>query len=293
MKLFRLSIAHFNYYSYICTQNMKKEIRNIFSWATLVVASPWLMLAAGGILYAVAYGGAIPDDSVWKDVAVKAADVLVIGVILGYFTNIAKMLGIFKQDLREIVYMEEHLEKRNDLEQLWDRVSKQMFANKFPGIHSQFLQAIKEYFPDNEVTYYNDYNSFTKVEWHDLANHVIKVTDTVSFELIPESKDKTVNYPMRTWTRIRKGDTYQEELLQFTVNGIDREITQPEEYDELGDKCRKREFELKGADKYEVRYVRQKTYNIDADYYIAFRALARYAPEEDDTPLPQNNPEEG
>lgn len=143
---------------------MANKIKNLFSRQTLIMSSPWLMLVTGLALYVIVYSGAISYSSIWRDVATKAADVLVIGVILGYFTNIAKMLGIFKQDLREIVYMEEHLQKRNDLDNLWDRISKQMFKNKFPIIHTQFLQAIKDYFPQEEVSYYNNYNSFTKVE---------------------------------------------------------------------------------------------------------------------------------
>lgn len=248
------------------------KIKNIFSWATLIVSSPWLMLIAGIALYVIVYFGAIPSDSVWKAVAIKAADVLVIGVILGYFTNIAKMFGIFKQDLRSIVYMEEHIKKRNDIEQLWEKLSKQMFENKFPVIHSEFLQAIKEYFPGNEVSYYNNYNTFTKVEWHDRESHFIKVTDTVSFELIAENKNKKVTYPLRTWTKVKEGDLYQERVIEFTVDGTNREIEDPFESDDLGDKCSERKFVLENSDKYEIKYIREKIYNIDTDYYIGFRA---------------------
>lgn len=248
------------------------RIKNIFSKETLIVSSPWLMLAAGGILYALAYGNVIPEDNVWNGIAIKAADVLVIGVILGYFTNIAKMFGIFKQDLREIVYIEEHLQKRNDLEQLWNRISKQMFENKFPVIHSEFLQAIKEYFPKDEVSYYNNYDAFTKVEWYDRERHVIKATDTVSFELVAENKEKKVTYPLRTWTRVNEGEIYEERVLEFSVNGQPRQINDPEQFEDLGDKCSEREFIMEGSEKYEIRYVREKIYSIDTDYYIGFRA---------------------
>lgn len=248
------------------------RIKNIFSKETLIVSSPWLMLAAGGILYALAYGNVIPEDNVWNGIAIKAADVLVIGVILGYFTNIAKMFGIFKQDLWEIVYIEEHLQKRNDLEQLWNRISKQMFENKFPVIHSEFLQAIKEYFPKDEVSYYNNYDAFTKVEWYDRERHVIKATDTVSFELVAENKEKKVTYPLRTWTRVNEGEIYEERVLEFSVNGQPRQINDPEQFEDLGDKCSEREFIMEGSEKYEIRYVREKIYSIDTDYYIGFRA---------------------
>lgn len=248
------------------------KIKNIFSLKTLVLSSPWLMLVIGIALYVLVYGGVFESYPICKEIATKAADVLVIGVILGYFTNIAKIFGIFKQDLRDIVYLEEHLEKRNDLEKLWDTISKQMFANKFPVIHSEFLNAIKEYFPGNEVSYYNNYNAFTKVEWHDRENHIIKATDTVAFELVAESKDREVTYPLRTWTRVNKGDVYQERITEFSVNGKAQQIEDPEEFENLGDKCCQRVFKMNGSEKYEIRYVREKIYSIDTDYYIGFRA---------------------
>lgn len=147
-----------------------------------------------------------------------------------------------------------------------------MFMNKFPIIHTQFLQAIKDYFPQEEVSYYNNFNSYTKVEWEDRDNHIVKVTDTVTFELIAESCNKPVIYPIRTWTRVGEGDQYSETLLEFSVNGVNRDIPNAEENIELGDKCAKREFRFEGAEKYEIRYIRQKIYNIDTDYYIGFRA---------------------
>lgn len=246
-----------------------EKINNMFSGATLIVSSPWIMLIVGIALYIIVYCGVITDP-MWKDIAMKAADILIIGVILGYFTNITTMFGIFKKDLRDIVYMEEHLKKRNDLEELWNTISKQMFANKFPVIHTQFLQAIKDYFP-NDVSYYNDYKSFTKVEWEDKEHHIVKVTDNISFELVAESKDKKIIYPMRTWTRVNENDRYEERLIKFSADGVDRAISEAEETIDLGDKCVKREFVLEGRDKYEIRYIRQKIYNIDTDYYIGFR----------------------
>ena len=230
------------------------------------------MLVSGIFLYACVYTKVCPKDSIWADMAEKGADVLVIGVILGYFTNIAKMFGIFKEELRGIVYLEEHLQKRNDLDKLWDAASKQMFKNKFPVIHSDFLEAIKTYFPNNEVSYYNNYNAFIKVEWEDRDNHIIKVTDSISFELIPENKEGKIFYPLRTWTCVNDGDRHEENLLSFSVNGVRQEIGTPEVFYEGGEECRERVFEMKNQEKYEIRYEREKIYNIDTDYFIAFRA---------------------
>lgn len=264
-----------------------KRINNIFSFFTLIVASPWIMLIVGVAFYTIAYIGVFAEDSVWREIFIKIGDIFVIGVILGYFTNIAKMLGIFKQDLREIVYMEEHLQKRNDLEELWNKASKQMFKNKFPAIHDDFLQALKRYFPDDVVSFYNNYNVYTKVEWYDRDRLLVKVTDTTSFELVAESKAKNVEYPLKTWTRVKDGDEYQEKILSFTVNGESQKIKDPVQSEDHGDTCEERIINLKGSERYEIKYVREKIYSIATDYYIGFRAkyivnnlsVALYLPE--------------
>ena len=249
-----------------------KRVNNIFSFFTLIVASPWIMLIVGVAFYTIAYLGVFSANSIWREIFIKIGDIFVIGVILGYFTNIAKMLGIFKQDLREIVYMEEHLQRRNDLEQLWERASKQMFKNKFPAIHADFLQALKKYFPDDVVSFYNNYNVYTKVEWHNKDKHIIKVTDTTSFELVAENRNKKVDYPLRTWTRVKEGDEYEEKILSFTVNGENRVMQQSVQSEDHGDTRVERNIELSGSERYEIKYVREKIYSIDTDYYIGFRA---------------------
>ena len=45
----------------------------------------------------------IEENSIWNKIAIKVADVLVIGVVLGFITNAAHFIGFFKQDLQDII----------------------------------------------------------------------------------------------------------------------------------------------------------------------------------------------
>ena len=109
----------------------------------------------------------IDDKSAWSKIAIKVADVLVIGVVLGFITNAAQFIGIFKQDLQDILYGKEFIRQRKDIYPLWENISKELFKNKFPTLHKELLKTINGYFPKDDVSYYNDYEIHTSIEWID------------------------------------------------------------------------------------------------------------------------------
>lgn len=242
---------------------------NILSYNFFRIGIAWIILIVGIGLYTLGYF-VTPPDSVWKEILIKIGDVLVIGVILGYLSNASQFLGVFKSDLEDIIYGREFIEKRKDLDSLWETLSKQLFKNKFPAIHKDFLKVIKGYFPKDEISYYNDYERNTTIEWHDKDNRVIKVTDIVSFDLIAETSDKFA-YPIKTWTYTCNETEYQERITEFSVNKKKAEINNVKASNNKGEICQEYKIELSGSTKYEIRYTREKIYNIDDDYYIGFR----------------------
>lgn len=243
---------------------------NVLSYKYFRSGSAWIFFILGIILYYIGYFQ-IDPQSVWKEIFIKIGDVFVIGVILGYLSNAAQFLGIFKQDLQDIIYGKEFLMQRKVLTPLWETVSKQMFKNKFPSIHKELLRTIKGYFPENEVSFYNDYESHITIEWVDSFKGIVRVTDSISFELIADSTHK-FEYPFKTWTRVKENSIYQNKFTELTVNGVEPSILGNREYQDNGAICHEQKVLLKGATKYEIRYKREKIYNINEDYYIGFRA---------------------
>lgn len=73
-------------------------MKNILSTNNFRTGAAWLFLIVGICLYIVGFF-LIDDKSAWSKIAIKVADVLVIGVVLGFITNAAQFIGIFKQDL--------------------------------------------------------------------------------------------------------------------------------------------------------------------------------------------------
>lgn len=242
---------------------------DLLSYKHFRTGSAWIILILGIGLYAWGYFG-IEQNTVWKEIVIKIADVLVIGVILGYLSNAAQFLGVFKKDLQDIIYGKEFIKQRKDLDSLWETLSKELFKNKFPAIHKEFLKAIKNYFPNDEISYYNDYERNTTIEWNNKDDRTIKVVDVISFDLIAETSDNFA-FPIKTWTKVSNEDIYQDNITEFWVNKKRVEIEDVKTSCKNGQICKEQKIELSGSTKYEIQYTREKVYNIDDDYYIGFR----------------------
>lgn len=245
----------------------------IFSTNTFRGGAGWFCLIAGLICYGFGYFAFDGNSSVWREIVIKAGDVLIIGVVLGYLTNAAQFLGIFKSELQDIIYGKDFLEKRKDIKQVWETISKIMFKNKFPTIHKDLLNTVNSYLPKDEASYYNDFETHTTIEWVNQNDGTIKVTDTISFELIAESVSK-FEYPLKTWAVLKPGESYPETSLAIEINGnppkkiIDKGIKP----DTDGNYCKEQRIVLEGSTKYSIKYTRVKVYNINDDYYLGLRA---------------------
>lgn len=244
---------------------------SILSYRNFRTASAWLIFLVGLVFYFFGYSELI-TTTIWKNLLIKAGDVLVIGVIIGYLSNAAQFLGVFKQDLQDIIYGREFLKQRKDISPLWDAVSKEMFKNKFPQIHKDFLKAIQGYFPSDEVSYYNDYEANITIEWQDRSKGTIKVTHQISFELVADNKD-SFDYPLRTWTRTCNGEDFIDNISQIKVNGAVPNLTNPS-LNKVDDNnvCKEQKITLSGSSKYSIEYTREKEYSIDVDYTIGMRS---------------------
>jgi hypothetical protein len=247
-------------------------MKNILSTNNLRTGAAWLFLIIGLILYWIGFFY-FDDSSLYSKISIKIADVLVIGVVLGFITNAAQFIGIFKQDLQDIIYGKEFIKQRKDIYPLWENLSKELFKNKFPSLHKELLNTVNGYLPKDEVSYYNDYEIHTSIEWVDKDKGIIKVTDKVSFDLISETTDE-IMYPIKSWTKIKDRIHYTNSITQITVNGNKPTDIKyiGERQDVEGSLCQEQQLSLQGFTKYEIKYTREKTYNIDDDYYVGFRA---------------------
>lgn len=247
----------------------------MFSKYTFKQSIGWLMALIGLVFYAIGYYCKyINPAAFWTDIFIKIGDVLIIGVVVGYLTGVAQWSGIFKKEIQDIIYGKEFLNKRNDIESLWYNVTKQMFKFKFADIHKDLLATLRNTLPgEDDISYYEDYDADTKVEWVDPKSGLIKSIDTFAMYIVAES-DKAFSYPIKSWTiaNEQSSKTDYKETLNVCLDGItlnNLKSTQTRDGNEI---CSETNIPLQGKKRYFLQYTREKTYNINEDYYIGFKA---------------------
>ena len=246
----------------------------MFSKYTLKQSVGWIMAIIGIMAYLTGYIWKYNAPNLfWPDLFIKLGDVLIIGVVVGYLTGIAQWAGIFKKEIQDIVFGREFLNKRNDIEQIWYNVTKQMFKFKFSEIHNDLLNSLKHILPgENDISYYEDYDADTKLEWVDKENGLIKSIDTFSMYIVADS-EKEFTYPIKSWTVVdNNSEKNFESSLQVNIDGIrvpDSSTTITRVGNEI---CNEAKIKLHGKKRYFIQYTREKVYNINEDYYIAYKA---------------------
>ncbi len=232
----------------------------------------WIILVIGLAFYVWGYFGMTP--SIWKELILKIADILVIGVIIGYLSNAAQFLGVFKQDLQDIIYSKEFLKKRNDLPWIWENVTKAMFRSKFPAISRDLIDIIsRSYLQVDNVSYYNDYEVFIDVSWVDKARKIIKVQNKINFDLIAENKDK-FEFPLKSWLMVEglNENDYFVKVSDYIVNGDAAKVISNNECVKDGFHIFTCIIELMGNNKYEISKNVEKQFSLAMDSTICFKA---------------------
>ncbi|MBD5277160.1 MAG: hypothetical protein HDS30_05870 [Bacteroides sp.] len=247
----------------------------MFSGKSFKQSIGWIIAILGVLCYFIGYYfKSIYDSSIWPDFIIKAADVMIIGVVVGYLTGIAQWAGIFKKEIQDIIYGKEFLQKRNDIETIWYNVTKQMFKSKFADIHKNMLTALKSVLPsEDDISYYEDYDADSRIEWVDKDKGVIKCIDNYSMYIVVES-EKQFDYVINKWT-IENSENPDDDILESLEVVVDSKkqndlITMTTRNG--SEICTETKVSLSGKKRYFLQYSRVQQYNINDDYYIGFKA---------------------
>ncbi len=108
-------------------------------------------------------------------------------ITAGVFASILKsfqFIGIFREELENVLLDRKFLENRTDLPQLWTIISRAIYKRKLPDI-SESLESIvlNSYFPTDHQFYYEEFNITVVI--HELTDdNIIKFTQSVSAKVI-------------------------------------------------------------------------------------------------------------
>lgn len=245
----------------------------MFSWKTIKKSIGIICALVGIACYVIAYAF-LQKSSVEYDIVLNIADVLIIGVVVGYLSSVAQWAGVFKKEIQDIVYGKKLVGERKDIEEVWSNVTKQMFKFKFADIHKKMLYALKEVLPSEEdISYYEDYDADSKIEWVDKDRGIIKCYDNFSMFIVVES-DKKFDYTITSWLVEDENQVNgrSSETLQVTVDNKKLSNLKTVSKRVGSEIQRETIIPLSGKKRYFIQYSRVQQYCIFDDYYIAFRA---------------------
>ena len=255
-----------NFLSKICEWYKQNSVYVVLTLFTIV----------GGAL--VVLGMHFANEVTWELPALKiyprslfigVGQFCLIGVVLGFLTNTSTFESVVQKSLERVLYGETFLGHRNDIREMWRKVSKQIYDNKFPDIAQEFLDRVESFFPKEDVTYYNDYRRSIHIEWEDKAQDLIKVSEHISFEL---KTDKPTNkIPYELWNSVCATQSYEQEV-QVKVDGKQKDIEIIQKKENGNEIESSAIIPLEGSTRYELDVQTKRKYKLSEDHFIGFKA---------------------
>lgn len=257
----------------------------MFTTKSLRYAAVWAVPLVGVIGYILVYTGLLGNGTVLKEAVEELSGILVIGGFLGYLTSSSQFLGIFREEVEDIMYSEKSLERRNDINDIWRNVSLVMIGRKFPNINEELFNIIQNrYICKNQYSYQEDYRIITEIRWgdreDDKKNEFVHVIEDITYVLVTESMED-VDLSFSGWMpgikELKKDIDYYFKITQFTIDGINRidDITKQEGYtDDKNTYTVKYVFNIddrKKEGRYRVSMRRERRFSLKTDFSISMR----------------------
>lgn len=247
---------------------MSKNV-NIFWKKILTRTSLFVVIGVVGLIAFIC--GPFIENKYWHTILSSLGQVLLIGVVFNFIMKAPEFLDAVKGELADIIYGKKFLNSQKNIDIYWETVSKQMFQYKFEGIHEKFLNVLNAYLPKDEVSYYSEYQMYSKMEWENEAENIVKVVDEVKFTLIAETEEEFI-FPLKNWIHVG-GNTIPPSVMKcFSINDKPQVIPDPITTNSEGTRCEERQFTFKGSKSYKVHYVMEKVFNFDEDHTKGFKA---------------------
>lgn len=187
----------------------------------------------------------------------------------GIFTGIAKsnqFTEIYKKIVRDIIYGNEHLEKRNDLEQIWENVTHTLSNKKFQKISRVMNKNIKKYFlPLEHDYYYDNFNIDISVECHPENKDYLIMKETTSFTIICDDQELKIHNKYKSTTKVDLANIglSNTRLNKLTIDGVVQKDINLKTELEKNVLVLSYEKELSGRKSYNIKRETEKTFDIN------------------------------
>jgi len=181
----------------------------------------WLLFA-GTLLLIFGYFDIIPNEfNNIKEIFKIIGTASLSGGFFMFLTKSKIFTDIFKEELRKVIYAEEHLSKRKDLEDIWENVTQELCNKKFKDISSKLQKNVKDYYlPLNHEYYYKDYKLDVDFEYDTENEGYIIVNEDHSVIVVAED-DKEFIYRFKStipFPEDEQNKLTNIELIELKVN---------------------------------------------------------------------------
>lgn len=219
------------------------------------------------------------ETELFRDVLKTLGFTIISGGVFAVIVKSEQFSKIFQDELRKIVYGQEDLKVRNDLESLWQNVTLALCKQKFKNISEKLHESIKNfYLPITQEYYYKNHNIEIEVEIDKENSEYVVVTETTTTTLYSDDL-KPITLKFSSSIPMVKGEEELTifELLEFKINKVSVDLTNclkiNREDGVLSVNC-----EIKVQDKLEYKIIRKekKRYNLIENSYRHHRAIWLY-----------------
>ena len=204
----------------------------------------------------------------------KFAELAFAGGIITILTSNNEILETYRTELIDIVHDSKLLKYRSNIGNIWINVTKALLKQRFNDIHSDLLPILKSQIPNNDVSYYRNYDISHDIKWYDKDAGLIDVIETTSIEIIADNNEEFI-FNQNSSIDIKPeqaNDCYiHMENDSIKVNGISVKCD-VNNNDTKKSKKHTLTLKLKDSQIYKIEKVMEKRYNIYHDPILGFRA---------------------
>lgn len=112
------------------------------------------------------------------------------GGVLASILKSKQFTEIFSTELESIIYSNKFLKKQNDINLIWEKVTKELCKQKFQNINNDLFKGVKDfYLPIEHQYYYKDYKVFISISLDEVDKDYIIVKENVETKIISETTD--------------------------------------------------------------------------------------------------------
>ena len=206
---------------------------------------------------------------------VKGGETILVGGLIAFFSSYKTIIKGYRQELESLLFSTEYLEKRSDIDSVWDKISEIICRTKFPNIAKPLLNIIKANYLQSKdnIRCYHNYNSTIKIEWDSPDKKWIKIIDYTDFKLYADTNNDVNLIQGNIIKAEKEGDGTQNNIEIQCCDSNEHPVSASGIYnkDKQQIECTA-SIRLKGKTEYNIIKTVTRRYKLDIDNFIGFRA---------------------